>query len=347
MQNPIIDHYLIWPEYPALDSFFHPPEHPIGMGFNRCARAGGGYIMTNAATGMLNNSGRHLSEKEQKLRARLTTMLVNQRQHGNELPLVTPKLIEEARSSPPLPVHERADRLLRYLVSKSNNIGKKIEIGCEGERNCYGEWKESSDSPTEQNAMAWTESISEQEVRFLTVYLQEQGWIEAEFSGRCERCWVLVDGYKHVADQITNPSIAQAFVAMWLNDDVTEAYEKGIKPAIEQSGYEPLRIDKKSDVDKIDDEIIAEIRRSRFLIADFTHGEKGARGSVYYEAGFAHGLGIPVICTCRSDMVDMLHFDTRQYHHTVWETHDDLCEALRNRILAVIGEGPNVHSPGA
>ena len=47
-------------------------------------------------------------------------------------------------------------------------------------------------------------------------------------------------------------------------------------------------------MDKIDDEIIGEIRRSRFLVADFTHGDKGARGSVYYEAGFAYGLGLPV-----------------------------------------------------
>ena len=41
-----------------------------------------------------------------------------------------------------------------------------------------------------------------------------------------------------------------------------------------------------------DDEIIAEIRRSRFLVADFTHGED-REGVVYFEAGFALGLAIP------------------------------------------------------
>ena len=51
------------------------------------------------------------------------------------------------------------------------------------------------------------------------------------------------------------------------------------------------------------DKIISEIRRARFVVVDYTHGtqegedgkgaeEKGARGSVYYEAGYAHGRGL-------------------------------------------------------
>ena len=127
---------------------------------------------------------------------------------------------------------------------------------------------------------------------------------------------------------------------MWFDDSVVKAYDEGIAPAIEECGYEPKRIDRDPTVDKIDDAIISEIRRSRFLVADFTHGEKGARGGVYYEAGFAYGLEKPVIYTCRADMVDDLHFDTRQYAHIVWKTHQELREGLKDRILARIGEGP-------
>ena len=121
---------------------------------------------------------------------------------------------------------------------------------------------------------------------------------------------------------------------------MNEDYEEGIKKAINNTGYKPMRIDKKEDVNKIDDEIIAEIRRSHFLIADFTQGDDGARGGVYYEAGFATGLDIPVIYSCRKDMVDKLHFDTRQYYHVVWETADELRDGLEKRILALVGEGP-------
>ena len=133
---------------------------------------------------------------------------------------------------------------------------------------------------------------------------------------------------------------------MWFDDSMEEAYEQGMQPAIEAVGYSPLRIDREEFVGKIDDAIIAEIRRSRFVVADFTHGDGGARGGVYYEAGFAHGLDLPVIFTCRSDMIDKVHFDTRQFNHIVWENPDDLREKLANRIGSVIGDGPNARGSG-
>jgi hypothetical protein len=45
---------------------------------------------------------------------------------------------------------------------------------------------------------------------------------------------------------------------------------------------------------------MAEIRRSRFVVADYT----GQRNGVYFEAGFGLGLGLVVIPTCRADEVD-------------------------------------------
>ena len=76
------------------------------------------------------------------------------------------------------------------------------------------------------------------------------------------------------------------------------------------------------------------------MVADFTHGDNGARGGVYYEAGFAHGLGIPVIYSCRADLMDELHFDTRQIYHVVWSNPEELRIGLMQRIGALIGDGP-------
>jgi nucleoside 2-deoxyribosyltransferase len=42
------------------------------------------------------------------------------------------------------------------------------------------------------------------------------------------------------------------------------------------------------------------IRRSRFLVCDLTHGNRGA----YWESGFAEGLGKPAIYTCRKDVFE-------------------------------------------
>ena len=129
---------------------------------------------------------------------------------------------------------------------------------------------------------------------------------------------------------------------MWFSKDTELVYKNGFRSAISEAGYKPFRIDDKQHNNKIDDEIISEIRRSKFVIADFTCGfskdgsEAIARGGVYYEAGFAQGLGLPVIWTCREDIISHVHFDTRQYNHIVWKDTADLKEKLLNRIRATI-----------
>lgn len=68
------------------------------------------------------------------------------------------------------------------------------------------------------------------------------------------------------------------------------------------------------------------------MVADFT----GHRHGVYFEAGFAMGLGIPVIWLCQEDEIDKTHFDTRQYNHILWNSAEDLYQKLLNRIQATV-----------
>ena len=168
-------------------------------------------------------------------------------------------------------------------------------------------------------------------------YLLTNGWIRRQRSRNgMGHFAVTVDGYSRIANQETAVDSFQAFVAMWIDSATDDAFEKGIRPGIEDAGYKALRIDKKQDVVKIDDEIMSEIRKSRLVVADFTHGKSGVRGGVYFEAGFAEGLGIPVIYTCRKDMVEGLHFDTRQYAHILWDEPEQLRVEIKNRIRARI-----------
>ena len=254
-------------------------------------RTGGEYVID--APALLN-----LTNLEDVQKARLTTLLVDQRLQGNVAPKVTVELIEDAKNKPPLPVHERAERLLRYFARKSGNIGNELDIGDDSDPLC-------------QDSMAWSESTGWEEVLFLAQYLQERGWINGDIGdllGAVGGIQVSVEGYSHIADLASKRDSAQCFVAMWFGKDVDVLYHQGIKPAIEAAGYKAIRIDEKPHANKIDDEIIAEIQRSRFLVADFTHGKDGARGGVYYEAGLAHGLNLDVIFTCRNDMKDNLLF---------------------------------------
>ena len=128
----------------------------------------------------------------------------------------------------------------------------------------------------------------------------------------------------------------RCFIAMWFNPKLSQVYEEGFKPGVTNAGYVPWRIDEVEHNNKIDDEIIAAIRSSAFLIADFT----GHRGGVYFEAGFAMGLGMHVVWTCREDEVNDLHFDIRQYNCVTWNEPEELAKKLKNRIEATIGRGP-------
>lgn len=145
---------------------------------------------------------------------------------------------------------------------------------------------------------------------------------------------ILPAGWTRLSELVRKPSgeRSQAFVAMWFDPSMEPYFNEGIRPAVEEAGTKCMRIDLKEHNNKICDEIIAEIRRSKYLIADFTNH----RGGVYYEAGFAHGLGIPVIWSVRADDVPNLHFDTRQFSHITYTTPEELRTKLLNRIRATI-----------
>jgi nucleoside 2-deoxyribosyltransferase len=130
---------------------------------------------------------------------------------------------------------------------------------------------------------------------------------------------------------------AQGFVAMSFRPGMLSAYEDGIEVGITAAGYTPLRVDRHEHLNKIDDEIIGQIRRSRCVVADFT----GQRPSVYYEAGFAYGLNLPVIMCCRKDEFKKLHFDVRQFNCIIWSNAAQLARLLEQRIGRAIGPGPN------
>ena len=285
-------------------------------------RAGGKYKIDEDTAKQL------YSSNNPDFQARLTSILVKNRLYGISEPIVSTSTIEEAEKSTLLKVWERANRILFYFLQHSNHLNHPFPI--------YFEDSHINDA----YLMAWSDSIQKNDMLYLLIYCWKQGWLEKkEMSGYL----LTVDGHKYLDDlDRTSINSSQAFVAMWFDDEMNEAWVKGFRPGIEEAGYEAVRIDKKNYNDKIDDEIIAEIRRSRFVVADFTHGQKGARGGVYYEAGFAHGLGIGVIFTCRKDKLSEVHFDVRQYNHIVWNSEDELKTNLKNRIVATLGEGPKI-----
>ena len=184
-------------------------------------------------------------------------------------------------------------------------------------------------------------------------YMSQMAYIERIPGARPEAgLRITPQGWKRIHElRKAGPDSRQAFVAMWC-DSIMDAYEKAIKGGIEGAKYEPMIIRNKEHNNDIRDEIMAEIRKSRFVVADFTAGcckqcntceelktcrdMVRPRGGVYFEAGFAMGLGIPVIWVVHEDQLPQIHFDTRNYKYITYKTPDELQTRLRQRIEATI-----------
>lgn len=184
--NPVDPLYKIWPTFPASGL---SEADDFRWKIHECTRAGGGYVITMDAVSLLNHPGvcpMSDSDRDQ-MRARLTTILVDRRQAGEEFPLVTIELVKEAISKPDLMFPDRAYRLLRFLADQEMSFGAGTRISLEGSRI----------SDSDSAAMAWSESTTLEEVNLLLDHLVDKNWLvrAARISYQ-----VTHDGNRHLAD---------------------------------------------------------------------------------------------------------------------------------------------------
>jgi hypothetical protein len=166
---------------------------------------------------------------------------------------VNPECIEVIANDPLPSVQVRAEAYLGAAIEK---IGGKLS----------GSFDPAS---ILMRVASWSETP--EDALALAEYLAELGAIHRpELTGPA-RWRLLAKGYL-VYEQITGRlrGGTQGFVAMWFDPQLRPAYEQGFAVAISNSGFSPLRVDMAEHAGKIDDRIIAEIRRSAFVVADFT-----------------------------------------------------------------------------
>ena len=105
------------------------------------------------------------------------------------------------------------------------------------------------------------------------------------------------------------------------HDDVEELCEQVFEPTCSSLKLQAIRIDQREPSGTISGAILDEIEEVVCVIADLTY----ARQSVYFEVGFAQGLGVPILLTCRKDHQrgicdeERVHFDIAQYKISFWE----------------------------
>ena len=243
---------------------------------------------------------------------------VSDQNRNDTVPKISPDVIEQVTNRSLPSISERANRLLLESLRMQKKLGDSFDI-------------------TEPRFIRATYSQDRSEVEFLSGVLMEERWV-TKISNASNLYRVRHRGYI-AADKLTRRGTTSdtGFVAMWFDEGLEDVYDKGFQIGILKAGYEPIRADRVEHTNRIDDKIISLIKLAAFVVADFT----GHRGGVYFEAGFALGLDIPVIWTCSQDHMKDLHFDIRQYNTIDWQTPGDLAQRLQYRIEATVGKGPN------
>lgn len=282
----------------------------VTMKCNRC----GQYTITGTASVTVNNL-ENLSQ--------LSAWLKERNLLNIGIPLLDSNFLKNViKTLPKYTPSDKQSKLLKAIEIKTDYPGKKVYL-----------------VPELDITLSWANN--EEEFKYYVKSLIERGLInlskenDNSLDSQSYPVYITAKGWEFLdADKSNFTSKTQAFVAMSFNKELFSVYENAIEPAIENSGYKPMRIDTNPHLDRIDAKIISEIKNSKFIVADVTEQKCG----VYYEAGFGAGLGIPVIWCVRSDDLKNVHFDTRQYNHIIWKNEEELKTKLYDLILATIGK---------
>jgi predicted RNA-binding Zn-ribbon protein involved in translation (DUF1610 family) len=128
----------------------------------------------------------------------------------------------------------------------------------------------------------------------------------------------------------------KVFIAMCFDgtQKLKDLSNLGIKPAIIELGFEPIKVNEIKHIELIDNKIIEQIRECRFMVADLTEN----RGGVYFEAGYAKALDIPVFFTCQNGQINTVHFDVNHYNILEWDNDKliDFKENLKDLVKQVL-----------
>jgi hypothetical protein len=191
----------------------------------------------------------------------------------------------------------------------------------------------SVDSDKDLSLAASIGALDGEDVRWAVRNLEEQGLLRGQWLNHFTLGHLTAAGWTRI-EELKRAHVASRyafFARKFANDHLNTLYDKCLKQAVADTGYELRTVTQKAG--NINALIEDEIRRCRFLIADLSDDNAGA----YWEAGLAEGLGKPVIYICREGVPT--HFDT-DHHQTVrWdlakldETAKRLKAVIRNTLL--------------
>jgi hypothetical protein len=229
-----------------------------------------------------------------------------QRPNGTPVEIYQDKLRTFNLDDPLPSTAQQADSLILWIGDHQPSQAQELEILAQQ----VSAWIGAPITPNGQDeALTWL--LQQQEIQTL---VKEHDAINGPI-----RLGLTFEGWhRYKALKYAVVESRSAFMAMKFGDEELNRIVNGyFKPAVERTGFELRDMTEGQPAGIIDDQIRVALRTSRFVVADLTHGNKGA----YWEAGFAEGLGRPVIYTCRKKEWDAgkAHFDTNHLNTVIWD----------------------------
>lgn len=125
----------------------------------------------------------------------------------------------------------------------------------------------------------------------------------------------------------------KGFILMPMSEDTElDKTYKIIKDECKKVDINAIRVDEVHSSAKVDEEVLEHIDDSEYIIVDLTK----ERPNVYYELGYAHGLGKRfenIILIAKNGTP--LHFDIRNMSTMFYKDHNHLRKKLKNRLKAI------------
>ena len=238
---------------------------------------------------------------------------------GDDLFAITRDTLQWLRSDAALPSRaEQAANAIRYIGNEVSRSGEPVEQLPIDFRAIIGAATHDSSQELirELEARGTLRVQARSQINSHGIDLTLYGWEEYEIERR---------------GQFKSNS---GFIAMHFNDSKLDPFVTDVvKPAVKDDlGYELVDMRDVARAGIIDNIMRTQIRDSAFVIVDLTHDNPGA----YWEAGYAEGLGKPVIYICEKVKFEAggTHFDTNHCTTIPWSRDDD--NGFRAALIATL-----------
>jgi len=229
------------------------------------------------------------------------------------------KLVDTIIKRPPPSPAEQADNIIRWIGENIDAPGEIVELERDTHLSIMG-------------------AITPNNFALVIRHLTDSGILQGNSSTRTTNVTLSFKGWQYFEELKRGANESRkAFMAMQYGDEkMDKIVEEVFKPAVKQTGFDLFKLVDRPKAGLIDDRLRVEIQTSRFLIADLTHENVGA----YWEAGYAEGLGKPVIYTCEKEKFEeqKTHFDTNHHLTIIWddENPEEAVEKLKATIRATL-----------